>query len=455
MTAYNKRDRLYSDYFSIVSFCVAMAKQLQFGDQATADVKVKLIHTDETAHEENTLYLHSEVLRKSDFYKEKLSEHCSEEPPIEIQMEITSPNSAEIYKKCLRLVYSSQNHNRFVFSSVDEALAILPVASEWSFHDAMDRSLQYLDAVRWNGEQEAKLRALLSTLQITPFPDLAARLGTGECEFNCAHLEMLEQTLQRRFSLISQTSNWYNQFWNKNNIRSGIEKFVVESYRANASSEIADVCRSVILKEFSDNVEIIKSAEDNDLRDVSRSILWLLDLIKRCEAEGLYEKVLRLFCEDVELLHAVQTLQHRANIGRDTLKHLLDILINRFLKCLAKGELITPTSFRNYFLTNWVPALVTNIHYLRSITRDDTFVIDDFEETMEKGIICIAETLHLPEQNQFYYIWEEAYRINSINSNRAFEWWTKRLTEGHLMSGHPADDAISKRILVMCDHTAV
>lgn len=432
-----------------------MAKQLQFGDQATADVKLQLIHTDGTADEANTLYLHSEVLRKSDFYKDKLSEHCSQEPPIEIKMEITSPDSAEIYKKCFRLVYSSQNHSRFVFSSVDETLTILPVASEWFFQEAVDKCLQYLDAVRWNGEQEAKLRVLLSTLQITPLPDLAARLGTGECEFNCAHLEMLEQTLQRRFSLISQTSNWYHQFWNKKHIRSGMEEFVVESYRANASSEIADVCRSVIVKEFSDNVEIIKSAEDNDLHDVFRSILWLLDLIQRCGDEGLYEKVLRLFCEDAELLHAVQALQHRENINRDTLKHLLDILINRFLKCLAKGEIITPRSFRSYFLTNWIPALVTNIHYLRSITKDDTFVIDDFEETMEKGMMCIAETLHLPEQKQFYYIWEEAYRNNSMNSNRAFEWWTKRLTEGHLMSGHPADDAISKRILVMCDDTAV
>lgn len=431
-----------------------MAKRLQFGDKATADVKLQLLHTDGTAYEENTLYLHSEILRKSEFYKDMLSERCFQEPPIEIEMKITNPNSAEIYIKCLLLVYSSQKLNRFVFSSVDEALAILPVASEWLFHDSVDRCLRYLDAVRWSGEQEAKLRALLSTLHITPLPDLAARLGTGECEINCVHLEMLEETLQRRFSLISQTSNWYHRFWNKEHIRNGIEQYVVESYKANPSSEIADVCRSVIVKEFSDNVELIKS-EDEDLHSICRSILWLLDLIQRCDDEGLYETVLKLFCEDVDLLQAVCSLRHRTNIRRDSLKCLLDIIINRFLKRLASGEIITPSSFRNLFLTNWVPALVNNIFFLRSITKYDTFVIDAFEEDLEKGMICIAETLLLPEQKRFYNIWEDAYRNNNMNSNRAFEWWTKILTEGHHMSSHPVDYAISKRILVTSDHTTL
>jgi hypothetical protein len=145
-----------------------MAKQLfQFGDQETADIKLQFISED--GDEENHVYLHSQVLKKSEFYEAWLSHRWSlDEQPRELK--IRSSVSAEIYLKCFELMYSCEADERFCFSGVDEALDILPVVSQMLFHEGIKQCMQYLDAVRWSPEQEAKLRAMLSSLQINILP---------------------------------------------------------------------------------------------------------------------------------------------------------------------------------------------------------------------------------------------------------------------------------------------
>ena len=43
------------------------------------------------------------------------------------------------------------------FSSVDEALAILPVACEILFSDGIDKCIQYMDVVPWTPIQEGMI----------------------------------------------------------------------------------------------------------------------------------------------------------------------------------------------------------------------------------------------------------------------------------------------------------
>jgi len=137
-----------------------MAEPLQFGDQSTADIKLLLIGSDETEYEGNPLYLHAQVLRKSEFYETLLSERWSAADKLPMEIHITSPHCNEYYIKCIQLMYSSQEGKNFCFSSVDEVQAILPVASQLLFHDCVKECMLYLDAVRWRSpHQEANLRS--------------------------------------------------------------------------------------------------------------------------------------------------------------------------------------------------------------------------------------------------------------------------------------------------------
>lgn len=132
---------------------------LQFGDQSTADIKLQLTGSDETEYEGNPLYLHSRVLRKSEFYGTLLFERWSAGDKLPIEIHITSPHSNEDYIKCIQLMYSTQQGKPFCFSSVAEVQAILPVASQLLFHDCVEECMLYLDSVRWSPRQEAKLRS--------------------------------------------------------------------------------------------------------------------------------------------------------------------------------------------------------------------------------------------------------------------------------------------------------
>lgn len=397
-----------------------MAKQLlQFADESTADTKLQLISKDGTEYKTNTLHLHSQVLRKSEYYETLLSDSWSpEKQPTEIK--ISTPHSAEMYIKCIQLMYSSQNSNRFCFTSVDEALAILPVASELMFHDCIDACMQFLDTVNWTSEQETKLRALLLSLQIKTLPDLAARLGTYKCDPDCEHLKMLEEALEGMLSIISNGSNFrLSQY---RNIRSTVENYIVQNLEANASLDIADMCRSVILNKFSDIIKRLKSKDDG-VEHVCSVFLWLLDLIQQCDDE-LCEKVIRLFCEDVDVVESVQQ-----NKNRSFAEAMLTILVNRFLEYLVNGKIVMPTSFRISFLTNWVPVIVKLICILPSSGGLP------FWDQLERGMIDVAGTLPLIEQKRFYNIWVEEYRRNGKDISTAFEWWIQKLHDAH----HPLE----------------
>ena len=142
-------------------------EQLRWGDQNTADIKFHLIDLEGSEYGGNPIYLHSQVLRKSKFYKNMISDHwlSSDERPLELK--VTSCHGFKCYIKCIELMYSSQANKSFCFCNVDEALAILPIASQLLFNDCINECMRYVDAIRLNSLQESNLPELLSSL-----PDL-------------------------------------------------------------------------------------------------------------------------------------------------------------------------------------------------------------------------------------------------------------------------------------------
>jgi hypothetical protein len=391
---------------------IAMAEQLlQIGDQSTADIKLQLIGTDGGEHRTNPLYLHSQILKKSEFYATLLCKRwSSERRPIE--MEITTFHSIEMYLKCIQLMYSSQSGNRFRYSSVDEALSILPIASELLFQNCVEECMRYLNAVRWSTKQEVRLRALLLSLEINILPDLATRLGITQWNSDYGGLQMLEYSLQKMLSTISSGSYNHSEY---------IEEYIAGFFEVNSS--FAETCRSALLKEFSANIERAKS-DKYAISTACSALLWILNMIQWCDGE-LFETVFNLFCKDAELPVALNrsctgyssTVSPYSGLKNPhlCLDPLFD-LIDRFLDCLGTGKIVTSTSFRVSFLTNWVPISVVAVNL-------------NGRNKLERGIIDVAETLPLVEQRRIYNVWKETLPKNPTET---FKCWAKNVEDAIL-----------------------
>nr|ABK27128.1 unknown [Picea sitchensis] len=376
-----------------------MAKHgLHFGDKNTADIRLYLIGSS-GQETEDPLFVHSQVLKKAGFFETKLSE-CSSSDKRPFEIKVTNSHNRENYIRCIQLLYSFQEDQRFYFSSVDDALAILPVASQIMFHDCIQSCMLYLDAVRWSPEQKAKLRALLTSLKLDILPELGNRLGIlGKSDSD--HIEMLKDSLQE---LLCRTLNV------KDGFRNTAEKHMSEYFKAEASPAVKDACRSALLKEFSGDVERIKS-EDKNIELYWNRLSWLVGVIQSCDGK-LFETVLKLFCEDTNLRNSIN---EKALHG--FAYFILNILCNRFLKAMGNGDIITPSSFRVFFLTNWVETMV----HVSTWSR--------FETCYDTGIIEVAETLPLVEQKRIYDIWKDALIKHSRSTSIAFNWWVEKIHE--------------------------
>ena len=84
-----------------------MEKQVfQFGDEETSDIKLHIIGKD--GGEGHLVYLHSQVLKKSEFYEARLSERWCLEDERPLELKIRPSVDPDIYVKCFRLMYSCE-----------------------------------------------------------------------------------------------------------------------------------------------------------------------------------------------------------------------------------------------------------------------------------------------------------------------------------------------------------
>jgi hypothetical protein len=310
-----------------------------------------------------------------------------------------------------------------LFSDVDEAMALLPVASEMLFQKGIEECMQYLDAVRWSPEQESKLLYMLSSLQINVLPDLAARLGMSHGDnSDCKHLDILKQSLQEMLSAISNRCKYSLP-------RGKVEEYIVSYFEAaNASSDLvaADTCRSAILEEFAAIVQRIKTnefsviKEENYNSEVAWSVLlWLIEVIQRCDGK-LFEMVFKMFCEDQRLRQAVRFSDVSGKVK-------IKILIDQFLKALGSGKIITTASLRVSFLERWADTMVLKVTFLSRGLKDRLGVL-------QRGMIDVAETLPLVDQRRIYAIWKEVFAAYSINPSIVLKWWAEKLQDA-IISG--------------------
>lgn len=387
---------------------------LQFGDRSTADVMLELIRSDGSVYKRNPLYLHSKILKKSEYYEAMLSERwSSNKRPLEVKS--TVYHSFHKYIKCIKLMYSSQSGKTLCFYSAEEVLAILPIASELLFQDCINECMRYLDAVYWNPAQEAQLRDLLSSLQINTLPNITARLAMGRCKYHCSQLEMLEECVPEMLSMVSNGQDYICDL-----PRYKVENFIVDYCNANASPAVANKCKSELMKQFLINMEFIKSNDKAKMNNSCSAMFWLVGVIQRCD-RIIFEKVLKMFCEDADLRNALTANVATYSLG--TVKDILDILINRILKGLGKGEIITTTSFRVSFLINWVDTMMDLSSALISSVKYRDIIAE-----LDKNIGDLADILPVVEHRGIYNLWINAFIAHSLQDQcSASQWWAHKL----------------------------
>lgn len=221
--------------------------------------------------------------------------------------------------------------------------------------------------------------------------------------------------------LLSLTSSVARLTPNGIEYRGTVEKHMLDYFESNTSPAVKDACRYAILKEFNANVEKIKSEYDGAIVLACSTLSWLVGIIQSRDAK-LLETVVKVFCEDADLLNAIPD---RVNEYEATCDMLI-ILIDRILKALGNGEITTPVSFRLDFLTNWAPTIAKLMERLeRMDSWSQTF--PKFQSALEKGIIEVGETLPLVEQKRIYHICKDSFTNDPTTTRGIFKWWAQKL----------------------------
>ena len=100
------------------------------------------------------------------------------------------------------LMYSSQRKRRHLsLSNVDDALYILPVASEWLLEEGIQACIKYLAAVSWTPQQNLRIQDLQSSFKVIVSTDLTERLKISKSVFD-KELEKLRSILPQMLSPI-------------------------------------------------------------------------------------------------------------------------------------------------------------------------------------------------------------------------------------------------------------
>lgn len=269
--------------------------------------------------------------------------------------------------------------------------------------------MRYLAAMRWNREQEAKLRVLLSSLNINVLPDLAARLGMTQSKSDCEDIKMVKQSLQE----LLQTT------YHKVNLRSTVEQQISDYFKLDTSLAIKDACRHAILNRFRADVKAIKSkSEESSMTAACSDLSWLVGVILHCDTK-LLATMVKEFCEDPDLRNAVAG---EAVQDYSAQCNMLTIFIDQILKAMCNGEIITPISFRVDFLTNWADTMVKLLNSRRTYA-----IPKKFQGGLVTGIIGVGETLPLVEQKRIYNVYQDIFTKNSMCTDRLFEWWAAKV----------------------------
>ncbi|GLJ47972.1 hypothetical protein SUGI_1012990 [Cryptomeria japonica] len=349
--------------------------QLRFGALNSADVKLWLTGPSDEKYERNPIYLHSAILKRSEFLQAMMSERWSSGKSTELS--VTTYHNFDEYLKCLELMYCDHVY----FFNVEECLAILTIASDLLANDLINKCMQYLQGVHWSAAQETRIGDVISCLGLKPSPDLAARLEKEDSN----HLIYVERIIKHMVSHLQVT--------NDVRMEKIAEEYIGGMLEGNTPRDVVELCRREIFLEFKSSIHY---------RDLS-AISSLSKFIEGFDGDILKAAYIALV-EDLDFAVYVKglVLSDKYQQVRKCLK-VLDTII-WFMNAIGDGKIIVSRASRNTFLTIWLP-----------IMRDLCLRRVEMRDKGEKAVLNVVKGLPLADKIRICVEWIELYNKYDID----------------------------------------
>ncbi|XP_057865203.1 BTB/POZ domain-containing protein At1g63850 isoform X2 [Cryptomeria japonica] len=310
---------------------------------------------------------------------------------------------------------------RFTFSSVQEALSLLQIASELLFTDCLNSCMQYLEAVPWSAENEHQIRASIMSLQLHLSPDLAVRLSTSGCVQDFNPLNTMGEILSELLSLVSNGAS--------SKAREITKRVLHDNMQITTSPTFADVNKSALFRELQNNLDIVKSQlckfanyfswNSYQISIASSALCWLLDEMFALE---IADMAVKMIAEEQELAQLVVS-----RIYQNPFTETLFKILVRLLRALQIGQVICQRSVRLSLVKTWLPVIA-------KLTHDDEYLIKDNElhNSLEEGMSSLVTTLPMADQEQIFKIWiSSCLRSKKAwpDLSTAFDMWCNKLRQ--------------------------
>ncbi|GLJ47975.1 hypothetical protein SUGI_1013070 [Cryptomeria japonica] len=350
--------------------------QLRFGALNSADVKLWLTGPSDEKYERNPIYLHSAILKRSEFLEAMMSERWSSGKSTELS--VTTIHSFDEYLKCLELMYCDHVY----FSNVEECLAILTIASDLLANDLINKCMQYLQGVHWSAAQETQIGDVISCLGLKPLPDLAARLEKEDAN----HLIYVERIIKHMVSHLQVRKDV--------RMEKIAEEYIGGMLEGNTPRDVVELCRREILLGFKSSIH------SQDLSAISSLSKFI---------EGFDGDILKAACialvEDVEFAVYVKGLlvSERYLLSVRKCLRVLDTII-WFMNAIGDGKIIISRASRNSFLTIWLP-----------IMRDLCLERVEMRGMVDKAVLNVVKGLPLADKIRICVEWIELYTKYDID----------------------------------------
>ncbi|GLJ47983.1 hypothetical protein SUGI_1013240 [Cryptomeria japonica] len=372
--------------------------QLRFGALSSADVKLWLTGQNDRNYEGNPVFLHSVILKRSQFFVVKMSERWSSDKPTDIR--VTTSHDFDFFLKCIQLMYDEPVY----FSNIEECLAILLVASELLADDCINKCMQYLEAVRWSVEQESQIRDVLSSLGLKLLPDLTARLDKKDDN----HIIFLEKIIDEMVSLIKDQQG--------RNLETA-EKYIADILKGNTCREDVEVCGRVLLKEFKSSIASYNF----------RTIRLLIHFITRCVGEILKAAFVAL-CEDPKIMRYAMATSIDSGFNENIFYTVIS-----FMQAIGDGKTTISRASRISLLTTWLPIMAEMCRKRVPYALYNSNLINPNLANLaklDKAVLNVVESLPLVDRRSICVEWIRVYKKYDIDIAKPFTLF-KDLQDAH------------------------
>jgi len=398
----------------------------QFNDASTSDLQLTLNNREGYSI---TISVHRHILvTHSRFFAAKLSD-CGW--PIKQQqqqqqqqqrlnpnlIEITDIDDIEIYLETLRLMYCQDIKRSLMKENVPRVLDILKLSAHIIFEGGVFACLEYLEAVPWAEDEEAKVTALLGQLQLESVGVAADVMK------RCSGLDSSnsEDVLVRLLHAVTKGTD--------DKARREMKALVSRMLRENVTQNntTVDVSKESLYRACHGCLDSLlhlfmqaKGGEDRGmLLEIARhadNLHWLVDiLIDRRIADDF----IRMWAHQAELaaLHTQVPVMFRYEVSR---------LTARLCIAIGKGQVLSPKDVRFLLLQTWLQPLVEDFGWMQRCCRN----LD--KKVVEEGISQTILTLSMKQQQTILLSWFDRFSTSGDdcpNLQKAFEvWWRRTFT---------------------------